>query len=422
VPSFDEIDFFTDEPVVADPYPYLEFLRSQCPVYEEPHHGVVAVTGYDEAIEVYRDYQTFSSCNSPMGPFPGIPFQPEGDDIGALIEQYRDQMPMSEHLVTFDPPKHTAHRELLKRLLTPRRLKENEEFMWRLADRQIDEFLARGRVELLGEYAKPFALLVIADLLGVPEEDHQTFRVRLGVRPPGSIDADQAITGNALEFGEERFASYVEARRREPQDDVLTALAAANFPDGSVPEVIDVVRVATFLFAAGQETTARLLSAALIIIAERPDLQQLLRDERDRIPAFIEETLRLESPVKSDFRLARTSTTLGGVHIPAGTTIMVANGAVNRDPGRFEQPGEFRIDRPNVREHLAFGRGVHSCPGGPLARVEARVSIERFLDRMGGIRISEAEHGPASARRYTYEPTYILRGVTALHLEYTPAT
>ncbi|WP_262402873.1 cytochrome P450 [Actinomadura sp. CNU-125] len=99
---------------------------------------------------------------------------------------------------------------------------------------------------------------------------------------------------------------------------------------------------------------------------------------------------------------------------------MVLNGAVNRDPERFECPHEFRVDRPNVREHLAFGRGIHSCPGGPLARIEARVSIERLLERTGGITLDEAEHGPSGERRFSYEPTYILRGLNELHLEFAP--
>ena len=120
--------------------------------------------------------------------------------------------------------------------------------------------------------------------------------------------------------------------------DVLTGLASATFPDGSTPEVIDVVRVATNVFAAGQETTVRLLSSALKVLGERPDIQALLRIERDRIPNFIEETLRIESPVKGDFRLSRVPTTVGGVDIPAGTTVMVMNGAANRDPRQFEQP------------------------------------------------------------------------------------
>lgn len=418
--DFDQVDFFTDETLLENPYPYFAHLRGQCPVQRERHHGSLVVTGYDEAVDVYRRHEVFSSANSVIGAPLGLPFEPAGDDVGALIERYRDQFPMYEHLVTFDAPQHTAHRALLRRLLTPKRLKENEEFMWRLADRQLDEFLERGRFEVMSEYAKPFALLVIADLLGVPEEDHQTFRTRLGAQRPGSIEADDALTGNALEFLDERFGSFIEDRRREPRDDVLTALATATFPDGSVPEVIDVVRIATFLFAAGQDTTARLLSSALRIIAERPDLQQTLRDDRERIPQFVEETLRLESPVKCDSRLTRSSTTVAGVDVPAGTAITIFPGALNRDPRRFDHPDEFRLDRENVRDHLAFGRGVHTCPGAPLARVEARVSIERFLDRMADIRISDAEHGPAGDRRFAYEPTYILRGLSALHLEYTP--
>jgi len=223
-----------------------------------------------------------------------------------------------------------------------------------------------------------------------------------------------------LEFLYEWFTRFIEERRREPREDVLTGLATAKFPDGSTPKVIDAVRIASNLFAAGQETTVRLLGAALQLIGERPDLQKQLREDRSLIPNFIEETLRIESPVKGDFRLARVATTVGGVAIPAGTTVMVLNGAANRDPRRFENPGEFRPDRANAREHLSFGLGIHSCPGAPLARAETRVSLERLLDRMGDIRISEAEHGPARARRYEYVPTYILRGLSKLHLEFEP--
>jgi cytochrome P450 len=201
---------------------------------------------------------------------------------------------------------------------------------------------------------------------------------------------------------------------------VLTALATTTFPNGALPEVIDVVRIAANVFAAGQETTVRLLGTALQLIGERPDLQQLLRARRDLIPAFVEETLRIEAPVKGDFRLARRPTTVAGVDIPAGVTLMVLNGAANRDPRQFPDPSEFRVDRDNAREHLAFGRGVHSCPGGSLARMETRVSIERLLERTAEIDISEAHHGPVGARRYQYMPTYILRGLTELHLEFTP--
>jgi cytochrome P450 len=420
--NFATIDFFTDPSLVPDPHPYFDYLRSQNPVLPLPHYGVVAVTGYEEASEVYKDTDTFSNIVALGGPFPPLPFQPEGDDISAQIEQHRSSFPMYEHMVTMDPPDHTRARSVLAKLLTPSRLKQNEEFMWRLADRQLDEFLVKGQCEFISEYSKPFATLVIADLLGVPEEDHKEFRVVLGADKPGRVGAldHESVGINPLEWLDEKFCSYIEDRRREPRNDVLTSLATAKYPDGSTPEVIEVVRSATFLFAAGQETTAKLLSAALHVMGERPDLQQRLRDDRSLIPGFIEESLRMESPVKCDSRLARRATRVGGVDIAPGTVVMVLPGAANRDPRRFDDPHEFRIDRKNVREHMAFARGVHSCPGGPLARVEGRVSIERILDRMTNIKIDEVKHGPAHDRRYTYEPTYILRGLSELHLTFTP--
>ena len=147
----------------------------------------------------------------------------------------------------------------------------------------------------------------------------------------------------------------------------------------------------------------------------------MLRDDRDRIPNFIEETLRIESPIQGSFRLSRVPSTVGGVDIPAGTTAFVAAGGANHDPRQFECPAEFRVDRPNARQHVAFGHGIHTCAGAPLARAEARVTLERFLDRVSDIRISEAEHGPAGERRYDYIPTYFLQGLTRLHLEFTVA-
>jgi cytochrome P450 len=421
----DAVDFFRDDDMLVDPYPYFEALRTECPVRREPHHDVVMVTGYEEVMAIYNDAETFSSCTSVTGPFPGFPVALEGNDISALIEAHRDELPMSDQLPTLDPPKHTDHRALLMRLITPKRLRGNEEFMWRLADRQMDTFVDRGECEFIGEFAGPLAMLVIADLLGVPEEDHPRFVEALlrGQSDHGTIGStgEDTIALTPLEYLYRQFTAYVEDRRLTPRQDILTGLATATFPDGTTPEVIDVVRVAANLFAAGQETTVRLLGSALQLIAEDPELQQLLRRDRHRIPNFVEETLRMESPIKGDFRLTRVPSTVGGVDLPAGTTVMLVNAAANRDPRRFDDPRTFDIDRENARHHLAFGRGIHTCPGAPLARTEARVSIERLLDRTREIHISEDHHGPAGARRYHYVPTFILRGLTRLHLELTPA-
>jgi cytochrome P450 len=419
--DYDGVDFFSDESLVEDPYPYFEHLRSVCPVTPIANHGVLAVSGYEEATDIYRDAETFSSCNSVIGPFATFPVPLEGDDISAIIDQNRHSLPMNEHMVTMDPPEHTRERALMMRLITPKRLKQNEEFMWRLADRQLDEFLADGRCEFIAAYSQPFAMLAVADLLGVPESEHQRFREGFGLsRTPGGLGDESGPGLNALGWLDDYFSSYIEDRRREPRTDVLTDLALATYPDGSTPEVINVVRTATFLFAAGQETTARLLATCLMYLAENPEMQDELRENRERIPDFIEEALRIESPVKADFRLARRPATVGGVEIAAGTPVMLLNGAANRDPRRFECPEEFRLDRPNGKEHIAFGRGAHACPGGPLARAEGRISIERILDRTRDIRLDEDHHGPAGVRRFDYEPTWVLRGLRDLHIEFTP--
>ncbi|MGW0180605.1 cytochrome P450 [Nocardia sp. NPDC003345] len=398
----------------------MESLREQCPVVREPHHDVMMITGYEEAIDVLGDADRFSSCISVSGPFPGFPVPLEGGDVRALIDAHRAELPFSDQVTVMDPPHHTRHRALLMGLITPKRLRENEEFMWQRVDQVLHPYLAAGGGDYIGEFAGPFTLLVIADLLGVPEDDRAEFAATMTRQARGGgvgASGRRAMSHTPLEYLYEKFARYIEDRRRTPRGDTLSDMAVARFPDGSAPEVMDIVRLAANLYSAGQETTVRLLSSALMLLADNRELQQDLRANPERVPNFIEEALRFESPVKGDFRLATVDTTVGGVDIPAGTTLMVMNGAANRDPRLFDDPATFDLARPNVRKHIAFGRGPHTCPGAPLARTEARVSIERLLAGTTDIRLSEEKHGPAGARRFSFVPTYILRGLTELHLE-----
>ena len=421
VTDFESVNFFRDRAVQDDPYPYFDWVRAQSPVWQEPHYGVYMVTGHAEAKEIYRDPATFpvhedasgtySSCNAVSGPFVqfSVPVD-NAEDVTDLIRRYRHELPFSDQLPTFDPPVHTDHRHLLMRLITPKRLKENEEFMWRYADRLIDAFSDDGRCEFIDAYAEPFTMTVVADLEGVPEEDHSLFRDHLST-------GQENIDHKPLEFLYDRFSGYIEQRRQAPRGDILSGLATATFPDGSTPEVKDAALIAANLFVGGQETTVRMLSFALRMIGERPDLQKLLREDRERIPNFIEETLRLESPLRTQFRMTRVRTTLAGVDIPAGSSLMLVPGACNRDPRTFADPDEFDIDRDNARQHVAFGFGIHTCAGAPLARAEGKVTLNRLLDRTSDIAISEQEHGPVDARRYDYLPTFFLRGLKRLHLE-----
>jgi cytochrome P450 family 150 subfamily A5 len=412
-------DFFTDASLCADPYTFFESLRAKGPVHFEPHHGVAIVTGLEEAIVVCNDpTESFSACNASSGPLPPLPFKPEGDDISGQIERHRGQMPSADLLVTYDRPEHPLARGLLMHLFTPRRLKENEEYLWRLCDQMIEQILRRGAVEAVSELGSPYATLVITDLLGIPQEDRDTYRNRLTsvVGPIGDAGPD-AYAEHPLEFLHESFTRYIEQRRAVPLDDVLTQLAGARYPDGSLPSVLEVVRVAVNLYAAGQETTARLLATTLRILAEQPDIQQQLREQPDQVPKFVEEALRLEGPVKGTFRLTRKTTKIGDVVVKAGTTVMMALAAINRDPRLYESPDSIDMNRPKLREHLAFGRGKHTCPGASLARVEVRAMLERLLARTKRIGISAAHHGAPGSRRFDYAPTYMLRGLNALHLE-----
>lgn len=416
-------DFFTDTSLVSDPSPYFHQLRSRCPVLREPHHGAMMVTGYAEALEIFsKQRDVFSSCVAVTGPIPPLPFTPQGDDVGEQIARYRAAMPWSAYLVTLDGQAHTVLRTILNGVLTHTRLKKNEEYVQTLCDRLIDGFIARGGCEFVSEYAHALSTLVIADLLGVPEEDRDELLRLLG-EPPTQLtgDPDDKIARDPLAHLDGKFTSYLKDRRENPRNDMMSDLANARFKDGSEPELEVPVRLAKFLFGAGQDTSARLMASCFRILGDYPHVQHRLRAEPSRIPDFIEETLRLETPVKSLSRLARTTTCIGGVPIAAGTVVTLALGAANRDPRHFEAPDEFDLDRPNVRDNVAFSRGLHACPGAPLARTETRITVERFLDRMRDIRISEVEHGPPQARRYDYVPTYLLRGLSALHIEFNAA-
>lgn len=429
-------DFYTDTSLVDDPHSYFDYLRSQGPVTRLPHRNVVAVTGYEETVQVMLDTEHFSSINAVMGPIPPLPFEPEGDDIIEQLEAHRSQIPFSDQVVTEQGKRHLDLRSILSTLFTPSRLKALEESLRETSDSLIDEFHADGKVDLVSQYGGPYATLIISDLLGIPPEGRQKFRAYLGAAVPAKIGKDDGdVKDNPIYKVGKHIYGYIASRRlmnmppirfarklagKHDENDILTELALARYPDGSKPTLVDLTALGAFLFGAGQDTTNRLLANAFRVIATRPDIQQELRENPRRIPDFIEELLRFDGSVKSGGRMCQKTITLGGVEIKAGTTILLSHMAANRDPRRFENPAEFDMNRKKAKEHLAFGRGAHTCIGAPLARREVAISIERLLSRMDNIRLSEEHHGPESDRRFFYEPTYILRAMKALHLEFDP--
>jgi cytochrome P450 len=363
-------------------------MRSQCPVMREKYHDSLMVTGYDEAMEILNSRDdTYSSVVSTIGPIPPLPFTPEGSDIHAQLEAHREELPWSAHLVCFDGQKHTDHRALLTSLLTYKRLKANEEYLAAFADRLIDRIAATGTCEVVRQYAHATSTYAICDLMGIPEKDRAELLDLIGA-PPSQIDGDAVhkLGPDPLIFLKERFDGYVTERLANPSTDLMSELTHSKFKDGTGPSPERVAELSRFLFGAGQDTTSRLISMAIRILGDDLALQQQLREDPARINDFLEEVLRYDPPVKAVYRLALKDTSVADIPVPAGTVINISLTGANNDPRQFDDPDSFDIDRPRVRDNIAFSRGKHACPGAPLARIEARVSLERLLARTTDIR------------------------------------
>lgn len=422
MPQGADRDYFTDRSVLLDPYDYFEEVRARGSAVQLEDRDMLFITGFAEAVEVLLNKADFSSSIAGSGPAAPLPYEVDSDDISEKVAQFNASIAAQNLMVNYDGEAHTAARSLLNPLLVPSRLKANEAFMESYAEEIVSEMVARGGCEIVNEVATPYVTLVIADLLGVPAEDRQQFREVIDQGPPpGNMDAPQETAqSSALAFMVGYFAKYLAERRANPQADVMTDLALAKFPDGSVPDIMEPAKAAMFLFAAGQDTSAKLLGNAMRYLAENPELQAQLRADPSLVPAFIEEMLRLEGSTKMTARLAVRNTKIGDRDVPAGKRIFVGLAAANRDPARWEDPAEFKLGRPRIKENLAFGRGAHTCAGAPLARVEVRVLIERFLAHTSAIGLSEEHHGPPGARKLDYEASYIIRGLERLYVTLTP--
>lgn len=417
-----ERDFFTDRSVLLDPYSWLDESRAKGRVRKLDGRDILMVTGFAEATEVLLNCDAFSSAIAAAGPTAPLPFEPRGSDITDQIAAHHHKFVGSESFISYDGQRHAASRSLLRGLFMPSRLRANEDYMRALADRMVTEIVSKGQSEIISELATPYVTLVIADLLGLPEADRASlFKIVTSGPQPGSLDdadAGASLMALAQQLGS-LFFGYIEDRRANPRNDALTELATAKYPDGSVPTTQELVILAIFLFAAGQDTSAKLLGNAVRYLAENPAMQATLRENPAKVAAFVEEMLRLEGSTKVTFRLARKDTTIGDTAVAAGTRVVSSLAGANRDPVRWENPNAFVLDRPKIMEHLAFGRGAHTCIGGPLARAEVRVILERLLARTSRIALSEAHHGPPGQRKLHYEPSYIIRGLESLHVELT---
>ena len=418
--DYGSADFYTDIGVVSDPHSYFAHLHTSGPISPLPARpNALVVTGYEEAVAIMLDSEHFSSANATIGALVKLPFKPEGDDIRAEVEAARKLNVFDDLIATTEGQRHVDLRSLLARLFTPSRLRAVNADLVATADALIDEFADEGKVDLVRQYGRPFTTLVIADLLGVPQQDRALFRDYLKDSIPAEIGAtsENLAQHGIVKIGAHIYGYLVE-RRQSPREDILTELALARYPNGSEPPLQEVAGLGAFLFGAGQDTTSHLIGNGMRLLATRPELQERLRRDASLIPDFVEEVLRYDGSVKAEGRLCVQTATVGGVEIKAGTSVLIALMGANRDETRFENGNEFVIGRPRSKEHLAFGRGAHTCIGAPLARNEAAVSFERLLARLGNIRVAASHRDESGDFRFEYEPTFILRALKSLHLEF----
>lgn len=415
-----ERDYFTDPDVLLDPYQYFDEMRPRGPICQLESHDCLLVTGFEECVEVLRNPRDFSSLNSLASSAFPLPFSPEGPDISEQLEANRNKYVGGDLVVTYDDKRHSDVRSLISLMFTPARLKANETFMREYAAQLVSKAVAEGKCELVHEIATPYVTMVIADLMGVPAEDRLLFEEKIAQgQTVGSIEhSDSPTDMSTVYFIAEYMARYLQDRAEKPKGDLLSELANAAYPDGAKPDLAELISLSTFMFAAGQDTSAKLICNAMRYVVDVPDLQRQLRNDRALVPWMIEEVLRLEGSSKATHRVARRDTKIGDIKVPAGKQVIVALAAANRDPRRWGgDASEFRLKREGVRQHIAFGRGTHTCAGAPLARAEVATIFNSFFDLTSNISISEVAHGKPGQRRYQFEPSFIIRGMDSLNLE-----
>ena len=358
-----------------DPYPLYRALREHDPVHPMPD-GSWFLSRYDDCVAVYRDAETWSSDKR-------IDFRPNfGDSL--LYEHH------TTSLVFNDPPYHTRVRRLLAPAFTPRALKALQPRVEALVDRLLDGVAARGRFDLIDDFASAIPVQLIGDMLGVPEAERSPLRgwslAILGALEP-VLSPDQRQRGiDAVAEFKEYLADLVARRMREGSGDeseILSTLVAASDFAGSGGERLsrlELLHNCIFLLNAGHETTTNLIGNGIDLLLRHPDALAALRREPRLIAGAVEEFLRLESSNQLGNRRALKDTVLSGVAIPAGGYIHIGIGAANRDPAQFADPDRLDLHRhPN--RHLAFATGIHACAGMSLARMEAEVAIGRFVRR-----------------------------------------
>jgi cytochrome P450 len=364
---YDPYDFEID----ADPHPVWRRMRDEAPLYRNDKHGFWALSRYEDVASGLTDWRSYSSAR------------------GTVLEFIRNNVQIPPGTILFeDPPLHDAHRALLARLFTPRRIAEIEPQVRAYCARCLDPLVGGDRIDFIADLGSQMPMRVIGMLLGIPEEDQE--ELRDGIDAGLSLEEGERA-GRAASQGEgvslfptARFSEYIEWRRKNPSDDLMTELLNARFVDDQGVERTlrdsELLGYIGLLAGAGNETTTRLIGWMAYLLDRFPDQRRLVAQDRSLVPNAIEEILRYEAPSPVQARYVTRDVELHGTRVPEGSALLLLNGSANRDEREFEDPDRLDVKRGNLR-HLSFGYGIHFCLGASLARLEGCVALEEVLAR-----------------------------------------
>ncbi|BBZ38086.1 cytochrome P450 [Mycobacterium conspicuum] len=388
---------------LENPYPMYSVIRTVRPVLEVPvadytGPGVWMLTRYRDVHSAVRDPRfSVERLRAPL----------MRDNLDRMPEFLRQNATGMRSMLTMDPPDHTRVRKLVNKAFTPKRIAALRGHIQAIVGELADAAQDQGTFDLIHDVAEPLPAIVIAELLGVPVEDHRQFRQWSSAMINGFASSSSQGRATGTEAARQIFdylADIIAARRRAPREDLISAMIAAQEERDALTDD-ELLATGNLLLLAGHETTTNLIGNGTLALLREPDQWKRLCDEPPLLPTAIEELLRYDGPVQATVRVALEDVAIDDQVIPEGSLVLVSIGAANHDPDVFEDPDQLDLTR-NPNPHLAFGFGTHFCLGAPLARLEAQLAFDTLTKRFPGL--SLVDDLPV------YRPNPVLRGLTSL--------